>query len=119
MAAPNLISATTITGKTALSQLTTATANVITNAAASGTVVKLNTVALANYTGNAVSSNVMINRSSITYYLGGSVVIPANSTLVLLAKDTTTYLEEGDVLQANVTSNTSVSMSASYELIAG
>jgi len=117
MAAPNLISATTITGKTALSQLTTVTANIITNAAASGTVVKLNTVTLSNYTANTVTSNVMINRSSTAYYISGTISVPANSTLVLLAKDTTTYLEEGDVLQANVSANTAISMSASYELV--
>jgi len=117
MAAPNLISATTITGKTALSQLTTVTANIITNAAASGTVVKLNTVTLSNYTANTVTSNVMINRSSTAYYISGTINVPANSTLVLLAKDTTTYLEEGDVLQANVGANTAISMSASYELV--
>ena len=117
MAAPNLLTSTTVTGKTALSQLTTVTANVITNSSASGNVAKLNDVMLSNYTAGVVSANVMINRSATIYYVGGTVSIPANSTLVLLGKDTSLYLEEGDVLQANVSANTSVSMSASYELI--
>lgn len=117
MSAPNLLGSTTVTGKTALSALTTATANVITNAASSSTVVKLDNIVLANYTGNTVSANVMINRSSTAYYVGGAISIPANSTLVLLGKDTSLYLEEGDVLQANVSANTSVSFSAGYELI--
>lgn len=117
MSAPNLLGSTTVTGKTALAALTTATANVITNAAASSTVVKLDNVVLANYTANAVSANVMINRSSTLYYVGGTISIPANSTLVLLGKDTSLYLEEGDVLQANVSANTAVSFSAGYELI--
>jgi hypothetical protein len=118
MAAPNLLTSATVTGKTALSQLTTATVNVITNSSSSNTVVKLNDVVLSNYTASVVSANVMINRSGTTYYIGGVVTIPANSTLILLGKDTTLYLEEGDVLQANVSADTSVSMSASYELIA-
>jgi hypothetical protein len=118
MAAPNLLTSATVTGKTALSQLTTVTANVITNSSGSSTVAKLNDVVLSNYSALAVSANVAINRSSTTYYIGGAISIPANSTLVLLGKDTSLYIEEGDVLQASASANTSVSMSASYELIA-
>lgn len=106
-----------MTGKTAVALLTTVTSNVITNAAASSTVDKLNNIILSNYTSSAVNANVMINRSSTVYYIGGNVSIPGNSTLVLLGKDTAIYLEEGDVLQANVSANTSISMSASYEII--
>ena len=118
MAAPNLLTSATVTGKTALSQLTTVTGNVITNSSSSGTVVKLNDVVLSNYSASIITANVVINRSATSYYIAGTIAIPANSTLVLLGKDTTLYLEEGDVLQANVSANTSVSMSASYELIA-
>lgn len=117
MSAPNLLGSTTVTGKTALSALTTVTANVITNAAASSTVVKLENIVLANYTASTVTANIMINRSSTTYYVGGTISVPANSTLVLLGKDTSLYLEEGDVLQGNVSANSSVSFSAGYELI--
>ena len=117
MAAPNLLGTTTVTGKTALATLSTVTSNVITNSSSSGTVDKLNSIVLSNYTSNTVNANVMINRSSTIYYIGGTVSIPANSTLVLLGKDTSLYLEEGDVLQANVSANTSVSISASYELM--
>lgn len=117
MANPNIVNVTTIYGKTALANLTTATGNIVTNAAASGVVDKLNNVILSNYTANTVTANVMINRSATTYFVGGNVSIPANSTLVLLAKDTQLYLEEGDVLQANASANTAVSITASYEEI--
>lgn len=117
MAAPNLLTSTTVTGKTALAQLTTVTGNVITNASSSNTVDKLNSIVLTNYSASIVNANVVINRSATSYYLCGNVTIPANSTLVLLGKDTSLYLEEGDVLQANVSANSSVSISASYELI--
>jgi hypothetical protein len=117
MAAPNLINASQITGKTALTALTTVTANVITNSSGSNTVDKLNNIILSNYTTSTVGANVVINRGATVYYLGGNVSIPANSALVLLAKDSSIYLEEGDVLQANVTANSAVTMTASYELI--
>jgi len=115
MAAPNLLGTTTVTGKTALATLSTVTSNVITNSSASSTVDKLNAIVLSNNTGTAVTANVMINRSSSVYYIGGNVAIPANSTLALLGKDTSVYLEEGDVLQAN--SSATVSIIASYELM--
>lgn len=117
MSAPNLINTTSVSGKTAVAALTTVTGNVLTNAASSSTVVKLNNVTLTNYSSSAVTANVMINRSGTSYYIGGNIAIPGNSNLVLLGKDTSMYMEEGDVLQSNVSANTSVNMFASYELL--
>jgi hypothetical protein len=117
MAAPNMINVTAITGKTAFLALTTVTANVITNSGASGTAVKLNNVVLTNYSTSPVTANVLVNRSATVYYLAGSMAIPANSTLVLLGKDTSFYLEEGDVIQANTSANASVTFAGSYEII--
>ena len=81
MSAPNLLASTTVTGKTALALLTTATANVLTNSSGSNTVVKVENIILSNYTAVVASANVIVNRSATSYYLGGSVSIPANSTL--------------------------------------
>jgi hypothetical protein len=115
MAAPNIVSLTTMTGKTAVAALTTATANVIVSG--TNTVSKLNNVIVSNYTSSSITANVMINRSSAVYYVGGNIIVPAGSSLVLLAKDTAVYLEEGDVLQANVSANTASTIIASYEII--
>jgi hypothetical protein len=117
MANPNIVNVTSITGQTALANLTTGTANIVTNAAASNTVVKLNMVTLANFTTSNVACNVMINRSSATFFQIGNVSVPAQSTMVVVGKDTVTYMLEGDVLQANAASNTAVSITASYEII--
>ena len=117
MSNPNIVNVSTIYGKTALAALTTTTANVITNASGSNTIVKVEDILLTNYTSSAVGANIVINRSATTYYLGGNVSIPANSTLVLLAKDSMVYLEEGDVIQANVTANSSITLTSSYEII--
>ena len=117
MSNPNIVNVSTIYGKTALAALTTTTANVITNASGSNTIVKVEDILLTNYTSSAVGANIVINRSATTYYLGGNVSIPANSTLILLAKDSMVYLEEGDVIQANVTANSSITFTSSYEII--
>ena len=94
MAAPNIINVTTITGKTALYGLTTGTANIITNSTGSNTVYKLNDIVISNYSASTCTANVMINRSSTAFFLAGNVSIPANSSLVVMGKDTTIYLEE-------------------------
>jgi hypothetical protein len=119
MAAPNLLTSTTVTGKTALANCTTVLANVITNAASSGTVVKLNAIVLSNYGSSTTTANAIINRAGTgSFYLGGTVSVPSNSTLILLGKDTSLYLEEGDVLQTIVSTNSTIHLTASYELIA-
>lgn len=115
MAAPNIVNVTTINGKTALTNLTTVTANIITTS--SNQVNKINDIIITNYSGSTISANVMINRSSVLYYLGGTVTVPGNSALVLIGKDTVFYLEENDVIQANTSANTSVTLTVSYENI--
>jgi len=117
MTALNVVNVQTINGRTAYANLTTLSANVLTNASNSNTLVKLNHITMANYSSTVVTGNVNITRGSGTYYIAGTVNIPANSTLTVLGKDTATYLEEGDVLQSYVSANASVHILASYEIM--
>ena len=115
MAAPNVINITNLACKSAVSTLSTATGNIIT--AGSNTVVKLNDIILSNYTANSITANVMFNRSSTAYYIAGNISVPAFSSLVVIGKDSPIYLEESDVLQANVSAYASVHITSSYEVI--
>lgn len=117
MAAPNLLGSLSVTGKTAYGNVTTVYSNVIVNSANSNSSVKLDNLLLANRSGSTVTANVIVNRGGTVYYLGGAIGVPGNSTLVLLGKDTSLYLEEGDYLQANASANVSITVSAGYELI--
>jgi hypothetical protein len=117
MAAPNIVNVSTIYGRTALQAVTTSSANVVTNATNSGTVVKLNDVMISNYTSSAITTNVVVGRGSTLYYLAGTMSVPANSALMVLAKDTVIYMEEGDYLQANASSASAAHITASYEII--
>ena len=117
MAAPNTLSLTSVTLKTAVAALTTVTANIITNSTSSNTVDKINDIIICNYSSGTITANVMINRSTTAYLLAGNISVPAYSTLVVLGKDTAIYLEEGDVLQANASANTTAHISTAYELI--
>lgn len=117
MAAPNIVNVTTIFGKTQYQQLTTTMSNVITNGATSGNVLKVNDILIANYTTSSISTNVGIGRSTTVFYIAGNMSVPANSTLVITAKDVSIYMEEGDYLQANASSATAAQITCSYEVI--
>ena len=120
MAAPNIVNVTQINANTNLANVTTAVANVVTNSASSGKVYKINNVQLANYGLASVSANVIFNRSTdspSSYYIAGTIVVPSNSTLVVTAKDTSFYMEEGDVLQMSASANSTIHGIVSYEVI--
>lgn len=120
MAAPNIVNVSQITANTNLANVTTVVSNVVTNSASSGKVYKVNNIQLANYSAATVTANVIFNRSSASptsYYIAGSISIPATSTLVVVAKDTSFYMEESDVLQLSCSANSSVHGVVSYEVI--
>lgn len=117
MPAPNIVNVTTMIGKTQYQQLTTSMANIITNGATSGNVLKVNDILIANYTTTSISTNVGIGRGTTVFYVAGNMSVPANSTLVVTAKDVYIYMEEGDYLQANASSATAAQITCSYEVI--
>ena len=55
MANPNMASASTITGHSAVAQLTTGTTSLITNGAASGKIMKIESVLVSNVDGSAAA----------------------------------------------------------------
>ena len=117
MANPNIVNVTTIYGNTQPLIATTLLSNVMVNAAASNTVIKVNDVIVSNYSNAAVTSNVVIQRSATNYYLAGNISVPAFSTLVVTGKDAAFYMLEGDRLMANVSANTTAHVIASFETI--
>ena len=117
MAAPNFAALSTVTGKTALTIATTSLANVVTNSAGSNNVLRVNSLILTNYSTATVTSNVNIIRGATNYPIAGTLAVPGNSTMALVGKDITFYLEEGDYVQANANANTSLSITLSYEII--
>ena len=121
MAAPNLLSPTTIVGKTVTVDLSTTSAtSILSNAAPSGKVLKINALYVANVDG---TSNAEI---TINYYsaasLGGTatpiastVTVPADATLVVIDKDAYVYLEENTSLGATAGTASDLKIVCSYE----
>tara|TARA_Y100000114_G_scaffold151816_1_gene169156 strand:+ start:991 stop:1350 length:360 start_codon:yes stop_codon:yes gene_type:complete len=118
MANPNMASASTITGHSAVAQLSTSTTSLITNGAASGKIIKIESVLVSNVDGTtAADVNAWVLRSSVAYNIASTVSVPADSTLVLVSRDTTIYLMEGDTFQMSASAASDLEVVASYEEI--
>ena len=122
MTAPNLTSPTTITGKTAYTFLpsTNATA-IVSNAASSNKVLKINTLNIANYGVNAATITVGIYSAAALegtmYHIAGTIIVPAYSTLNLVDKTSTIYIEEDESIGATAGTANTLSVICSYEEI--
>lgn len=117
MAAPNLLTSTSIIGKTALANVTTVLSNVITNGSTSGNLIKVDTLTISNYSASSIYANVIMFRGTERAYIIGTSLIPAYSALTAVARDTALLIEEGDYIQSNVSANVSASLTMSYEVI--
>lgn len=116
MAAPNLANVTTITGKTAVLAVTTSATAIVTNSAASNKVLRINTLIIANVDGsNDADVTVDIFRSSTSYKIANTITVPADASLVVISKDKSIYLEEGDSLRCTASANGDLEAICSYD----
>ena len=117
MAAPNLKNPTTITGKTTRVGLTTTSVvGVVTNSAASGKVLKINSIFAANVDGtNGADISVDIYDGSNAFYIASTIYVPPDATQILSTKESYFYLEEGDSLRAIASAANDLHIVVSYE----
>jgi hypothetical protein len=118
MAAPNLKSPTTILGRTARYAVTTSLSAALTNSAASGKVLKINSIFCANVDGvNAADISVSIFDGTTDRYIARTISVPADATQVLSTKETYFYLEEGDSIRALASAASDLELVIGYEEI--
>lgn len=118
MANPNIVNVTSIYGKTAVQAVTTSATAIVENTAASGKIIKINSLTVANVDGtNAADITVDIFRSSTAYRLANTITVPADASLVVISKDTSIYLEEGDSLRCTASAASDLEAVCSYEEI--
>ena len=118
MAAPNIVNVTSILGKTSVASLTTSEAAIVNNASASNTVLKINSLTVANIDGtNNADVTLVVKRSSTNYALASTITVPADTTLVVISKENTIYLEEGDGIYGLASANGDLQVVCSYEEI--
>lgn len=134
MAAPNIVNVATINGSTAYQALTNTNDNsLISNAASSSTVYKINNVFVSNVNGvsaatvtlsyrsaaNAVTNGTLATASSGTgYRIAYQISVPANTTLQILDKAGAIYLPENSSISVQAGTASYLEVVASYETIA-
>ena len=130
MAAPNIASLTTITGKTTyFTPSGTSAVVLLANAASSNTVLKINQIVAANVNGtNAVDATVSIYTNGAVaqgsapsggtaYPIASTISVPADASLIVADKTTQIYLEEGTSITVTSGTASGIAYSISYELM--
>lgn len=128
MAAPNIASLTTITGKTTyLTPGGTSAVVLLPNAANSNKVFKINQIVAANVNGtNAVDCTVSIYTNGAVaqgsapsggtaFPIASTVSVPADASLIVVDKTTQLYLEEGTSIIVTSGTASQLTFSVSYE----
>lgn len=130
MAAPNIASLTTITGKTTyLTPGGTSAVVLLPNAANSNTVLKINQIVAANVNGtNAVDTTVAVYTNGAVaqgsapsggtaFPIASTISVPADASLIVVDKTTQLYLEEGTSLIVTSGTASGITYSVSYEIM--
>lgn len=130
MAAPNIVNVTTIIGKTTyLTPSGTTAVVLLTNAASSGKVFKINQIIAANVNGtSAVTTTVSVYTNGAVaqgsapsggtaYPMMSTVSVPANASLIVVDKSTALYLEENSCIAVTSSIASGITYTISYEEI--
>ena len=123
MAAPNVVNVATITAKSALVALSSTSATtLVSNAASSGKVFKINMIQIANVDGtNACDVTVDMHSAAAggctAYSLVATASVPADSSLIAVDKNTAIYLEEDRSITVTAGTANDLEVIVSYEEI--
>jgi hypothetical protein len=130
MANPNIVNVTAIYGKTTyFTPSGTSAVVLLTNAASSGKVLKINQIVAANVDGtNAVDCTVSIYTNGgvaqgsapsggTAYPIASTISVPADASLIVVDKTTGLYLEENTCISITSGTANKLTFSVSYEEI--
>jgi len=128
MANPNIVNVTSILGQTTYYVPTgTSAVSLLNNAAASGTVVKIESLVAANTSASPVNctvsyySNATVQGSApsggTAYPICSTVSVPANASLVVIEKSNGIYLLENACISVTSGTANNLTFTVSYEVI--
>ena len=106
MANPNIVNVTSILGENSSVSLTSTSAtSIVSNAAASNKVLKINTLVVANVDGTN-AADITINKYSqaalggTAFPIASTISVPADASLIVIDKTTPIYLKENESIGA-------------------
>ena len=116
MAAPNILAATSIIGKSAGFDLDTTTTTTLLTCA-SDKVYKIKSIIASNNDGtDAVDVTVNFNDGT-RWTIASTVSVPADSTLVILDQNSPIYLEEGFTIEGGASADDDCDLIIAYEIL--
>jgi len=124
MANPNFVNVTVINGVTTYLTPGNTTANtLLSNAASSGLVYKINQIVCANVNGSsAVNATVAINSlaagAGTNYPIISTISVPASASVIAVDKTTAVYLMENSSIVVTSGTASGITYTISYESIA-
>ena len=123
MANPNIVAVTSILGNTTFLTPSDTSANVLlSNAASSGNVLKINQIVAANVNGtSAVDTTVAITNqddgAGTAFPIVSTVSVPADASIIVTDKTTAIYLMEDQSIVVTSGTSSGISYTISYEAI--
>ena len=121
MANPNIVAVTAIRGEnSSVSLTTTAATSIVSNAAASGKVLKINTLIVANVDGTN-AADITVNKYSAAalggtaFPIASTVSVPADASLIVVDKTTAIYLKENESIGATAGTASDLVVTCSWE----
>ena len=118
MATVNIINVTSILPFTINGAVTTSNQNIID--VATDKLYKINTIIVANIDGTNsadVSISISTDNDSSNYAIASTVAVPADSTLVVIDKNSSFYLDETDILKIIGSANGDLEYTVSGEIL--
>ena len=123
MANPNIVNVAAIYGNNSSVSLTTTSAtSLVSNAASSGKVYKINMIMVANVDGTN-AADITINKYSAAalggtaFPIASTISVPADATLIILDKTTALYLLENESIGATAGTASDLVVTTSWEEI--
>lgn len=100
MTAPNLRNPSSVTGETTPVILTNTLSAILTNAASSNKLYKVNVIRAANISASSATIFVSLRRGATDFYIAHTMLSEPGTSLVVLDRNEFIYLEEGDAIYA-------------------
>jgi hypothetical protein len=123
MANPNIVNVTSILGNNSLTNLSTDTATaIVSNAASSGKVYKINSIIVANIDGTdpydiTISVYSEDDIGGTAFQIASTVSVPADASVIIMDKNTSIYLKEDQSIGATASTANKLKVVTSWEEI--
>ena len=116
MAAPNILAATSIIGKSKGFDLDTTTTTTLLTCA-SDKVYKIKSIIASNNDGSSAVDVTVNFNDGTRWTIASTVSVPADSTLVILDQNSPIYLEEGFTIEGGASADDDCDLIIAYEIL--